>query len=557
MKQNKWIRIFALSILVVTGCNKNYLTEEPAAIIAADNLYVNKAGFETGLWGLYNLFRLERSATNNTTNNMTITPVVVGVDNAYSPYPSASAPEKIFSDFGVILNPTSGFIEDFFAYFYRVINAANTIINRAETTDIEWTDQEKNTILAEARLFRAWAYRHLTYLWGDVPLTLEESDGNSIKTDWERTPVAEVRKQMEEDWLFAEANLPDVPEIEGKVSKVIAQHYLAELYLTIGENTKARVKALAVIDNSHYEIIKNRYGVAASQPGTPFTDMFLDKNSNRSQGNTEALWVIQNEYSSLGGYNNIMRRWWVNRYNSIKAGGKTPINYSIENGGRGIGRAGATKYALSLYEPTDDRGSIHAWRWYWIMNNPSSLPSGSNNNPTCANPGYTGGQIGDTVKLSTYCDEPLPNSSTVQNWPNTRKWDWSHPDDVQISSNSNDQVYLRLAETYLLLAEAQYKLNDLESAATTINVLRNRANATPITASDVDIDFILDERSRELFSEEHRRYTLLRLGLWYSRTKQYNKYSGTRIALRDTLLPIPQNVIDANLTKQMPQNSGY
>ncbi|MEO6915425.1 MAG: RagB/SusD family nutrient uptake outer membrane protein [Chitinophagaceae bacterium] len=69
--------------------------------------------------------------------------------------------------------------------------------------------------------------------------------------------------------------------------------------------------------------------------------------------------------------------------------------------------------------------------------------------------------------------------------------------------------------------------------------------------------FILDDRSRELFSEEHRRYTLLRTGTWFTRTKQYNVYSGALITLRDTILPIPQSVIDANLNKVFPQNPGY
>ena len=142
-------------------------------------------------------------------------------------------------------------------------------------------------------------------------------------------------------------------------------------------------------------------------------------------------------------------------------------------------------------------------------------------------------------------------------WP--RKWDWAptYPADVQNSSNYNDQVYLRLAETYLLLAEAQFKLNDLDGAAKTLNIIRARANATPITAAQVNLNFILDERSRELISEEHRRYTLLRTGTWFARTQANNIYAGAKITLRDSILPIPQSAIDANLTKVMPQNAGY
>lgn len=557
---NKIIKL-SLSIILLLSCvqcRKGFLDEKPVAIIAPDNLYVDKAGFEAGLFGLYDLVRAERKGINGASNDLASTAAVIGVDNAYSLYPAGGAAESVFNDFGIRMNPTATYVRNLWEYLYRTINAANTIVDRAEDPGIEWTPEEKNEILGEARLIRAWAYRHLTYLWGDVPLNLHESTGNNIRTDWERAPVAEVRAAMEQDWLFAEEHLPDVPVVEGRASKAVAQHYLAELYLAVGENQKAKDKAQAVVSNPNYNIMTARYGVNADKPGTTFTDMFLDKNSNRSEGNREVLWTFQNEYLTPGGDVNIMRRWWVNRYNTIKVNNKSPITFSVENGGRGIGRFAATKYALSVYAPGDDRGSYHAWRLFWIMNNPSSLPAGSKPAATCTSPGWTGPNLGDTVKLSINCDEPKPSATSAQNWPNTRKWDWAPPPpDVENSSNYNDQVYLRLAETYLLLAEAQFKLNDAPGAAITINVLRDRAHATPVTGADISLSFILDERSRELFSEEHRRYTLLRTGTWFDRTQQYNLFTGPKIILRDTLLPVPQSVIDANLTRPMPQNPGY
>ncbi len=558
---NKIFKLSILSVLLLPslGCKKSFLEETPQAIIAPDNLYVSKQGFEAGLYGLYNLVRRERRGIAASANDITSTAATIGVDNAYSLFPAGGAAESVFNDFGIRMTSTDGYITSFFTYLYQTINAANTIIGRADNPGIAWTTIEKNQIVAEARLIRAWAYRHLTYLWGDVPLNLEESKGNNIRTDWERAPVSEVRAAMEQDWLFAEANLPDVAQVEGRVSKIVAQHYLAELYLTIGQNQKAKDKALAAIQNSNYNLITARYGVTATQAGTPFTDMFIDKNSNRSQGNREALWVFQNEYLSVGGDINIMRRWWVNRYNTIRVNNKTPINYSQANGGRGLGRFAATKYALSIYGVGDDRGSSHAWRFFWIMNNPASLPAGSQATSTCTSPGWTGPNLGDTVKLSINCNEPVPSATSAQNWPNPRKWDWAPDDpvDVQNTSNYNDQIYLRLAETYLLLAEAQFKLGDAPGATISINALRTRAKATPVLQANVTMDFILDERSRELFSEEHRRYTLIRTGTWFTRTQLYNKFSGPKIVLRDTLLPIPQAVIDANLTKPMRQNLGY
>jgi len=547
--------IFCTTLLILgigTGCRKDFLTEAPRAIIAPDNLYVNKAGFESGLYGLYNLVRRERGGidggfNNNSTNDMYLTPAFIGVDNAFSPFPAGGGqPERIFNNFGVLLNPAQGYLSNCWAWLYQTINAANTIIGRAENPAIKWSAAEKNQIVGEARLVRAWAYRHLTYLWGDVPLTLEESRGDNIRTDWERTPRAAVRKAMEDDLLFAEANLADPAPNAARFPRAVATHYLAELYLATGDFAKAKTKAQSLVNGSLYKLVTARYGVNRTQPGTPFTDMFIDGNSNRSEGNTEALYVLQNEYLAQGSENVIMRRWWVNRYERISVGGRLPINFSIENGGRGIGRFGVTRYALSVYGPTDDRGSYHAWRLFYLMNNPASLP--------------TGAKIGDTVKLTPLpTQEPLTNAGTAQNWPSTRKWDWapSVPSDLQQGSNFNDIIYLRLAETYLILAEAQFRLGELTDAATTINALRTRAKATPVTAANVNLNLILDERSRELVTEEHRRYTLLRTGTWFDRTKLYNRNAGPVIALRDTILPIPQSVIDANLSKPMPQNPGY
>ena len=549
------VKIFVLLLFVVlvsAGCKKDFLVEQPLAVIAPDNLYVNKAGFESGLYGLYNLVRRERGGidggfNSNSTNDLYLTAAFIGVDNAYAPFPAGgNAPERMFNSFGVLMNSTQGYLSNLWAWLYQTINAANTIIGRAENPAIKWTAAEKNQIIGEARLVRAWAYRHLTFLWGDVPLNLTESKGSTIRTDWDRTSRAEVRKAMEEDLLFAEANMADVAINAARFPKAVATHYLAELYLTTGDNAKAKAKALSLTTSSLYKIVTARYGVRRTLPGTPFTDMFLDGNSNRSEGNTEALWVMQNEYLSAGAENNIMRRWWVNRYERITIGGRTPITFSIDNGGRGIGRFGVTKYALSIYDPKDDRGSYHAWRLFYQMNNATSLP--------------TGAKLGDTVKLTPLAaNEPVTNGTTAQSWPSTRKWDWAPAiaADLQQSSNYNDMIYLRLAETYLILAEAQFKLGETANAATTINVLRSRANAPLATAAQINLNLILDERSRELVTEEHRRYTLLRTNTWFDRTRLHNKNVSTVIALRDTILPIPQSVIDANLTKPMAQNPGY
>jgi len=567
MKINIKFPIIITLVIVLFGCSKEYLTEQPLAVIAPDNLYVNKAGFEAGLNGLYNLWRKERRGMDaGGSNDMAITAAMIGVDNAFSLRPAAGAPESVFNDFGVRLNSSDGGIKSMWEWLYVTINAANTIIDRSENPSVKWTAAEKKQIVGEAKLIRAWAYRHLVNLWGDVPLNIHESSGANIRTDWTRAAAVDVRAQIEKDLLDAEAGLSDVPVADGRASKVVAQHYLAELYLTTGDYQKAKDKATLVVTNPNYSLMTSRYGTKATQPGTPFTDMFLDGNSNRSQGNKEVLWVVQNEYLSAGSDANIMRRWWVNRYTDMKIGSTIPLVYSVDYGGRGLGRFAITQFAISLYGPTDDRGSAYAIRTGYLMNNPASLSATANANvkPTCTTIGYTTGPTGarvgvDSVRFNMGCPEPLPNASYAFLWPSIRKWDWApaDPADIQQSSNYNDEIYLRLADTYLLLAEAQFRLNDLAGAATTINVLRARAKATPITAAQVTADFILDERSRELLTEEHRRYALKRFGKWFERTQKYNLYAGKLITLRDTILPIPQSVIDANLGAVMTQNPGF
>src|SRR5690606_36298327 len=112
-------------------------------------------------------------------------------------------------------------------------------------------------------------------------------------------------------------------------------------------------------------------------------------------------------------------------------------------------------------------------------------------------------------------------------------------------------------ETYFLRAEAYLQKGDKASAAADLNVVRARAKTFAITAADVDIDFILDERMRELYGEEFRMVTLTRMGKLYDRTKKYNEKSGLSIEPYHNLWPIPFSEINRNVYAQIEQNPGY
>jgi hypothetical protein len=529
------LTILGAAALTLASCKSDdsFLTENPKNIIVADNLYTNLAGFEAGLNALYANVRRERYGTDNTTNDLVQTLMTSGTDNVYGNY--LSLLERIFNEWGVRNTPTDAFMRSFWNLMYQTINASNTIINRAENPAIQWSPDDRDRVIAEARLIRAWSYRHLTYLFGDVPVTLTESTGENIKTDWDRVPRDSVRRIIVADLQFAEAHLPATSSNPGKLVKAVAQHYLAEMYLALGDPAKAETEAAAVINSGLYSLVTARYGVQASQPGVAFMDQFKDGNVNRSQGNTEVLWALEYAINTPGGGASIMRRTWVTRYESNRG-----MQISADDGGRGIGRLAITRWALNLYEPNDVRGGPFAIRRFYLYNNPANLPAGK--------------KLGDT--LFTVVPSPIEKNSDPL-VPSTRKWDYANPIDITGAEQYNDQPYIRLAETYLLLAEAQLKQGKTAEAAASINKVRARAGASLITPAQVTLDFILDERSRELVTEEERRYTLLRTGTWLDRTKKDNPFIAAAIQPRDTLLPIPQDVIDANTGKPMKQNPGF
>jgi hypothetical protein len=551
-RENKFrLAIILFTIILFTGCSEDWLKEEPPHLITTTSIYSNYNGFITGLNGLTSLVREERTRLGG--NDM----FVNGTDNMVANLATNIAEfATLTQDWNLTTAETTVIVENF-AWLYSVINAANTVLTQVETRDdVDWTigpasaEENKNRVIAEAKAIRAWAYRHLTFLWGDVPLNLEESSGSNIKTDWVRTSVAEVRAKMKSDWLFAEQYLTVEPRIGGSITKGAVEHYLSELYLVEDNPDSALFWANKCINTPEYRLVTNRYGVKADEPGVPFMDMFYDGNTLRRQGNTESLWSWENEYGITGSGGSLVRRWHSSRYDLISIGGVQPLQITVERGGRGIARMSFTKWALDIYEPQDDRFSQTAVRKYFI------LSDASQNSPAPADrlpPGY---HYGDTIKLD-WSQDITPTYRNVFTWPFSRKFESALPNDLTASRSYDDQIYLRLADTYLLKAEAQFLLGNAEGAAQTINIIRARSHASPVTAAQINMDFILEERSRELFLEEHRRYTLLRTGTWLERVRAYNKNGGQTATERELLMPIPQSVIDANLTSPMPQNPGY
>ncbi len=546
MKNN--VILIAIFSLLLCGCNDSFLEEKAKDKTYAENLFTDLSGFNSAKHALLNLVRDERGESILTVELGMLWKIGtdVGWANAefswsrgLNRYTEADLTSTMQFLNGETTNPAER--PGIFLILYRCINSANMIIHRAEKPDIDWqganeteNEKNKNEIIAHARLIRAWCYRHLALTFGDVPISTVEIDGSSYRDNWTREPVKKVQDLIEEDLLFAEKYLPESADNVTTLSRIVPQHFLTELYLWQERNEEAVSKGKLAIENANYKLITQRYGVRKDQPGCAFMDQFYDGNIYTSEGNTEALWILPNSMidNTNGSYPNSMRRTWVSEYN------KLGVDYKPEYGGRGLGRAAITAWVFSIYEEQDDRFSKYAIRKEYVN------------------------KKGETI----VCDTAKARMTSNNNkWASTRKWDWTFPESNRWSNGYayGSQTFLRLADTYLLYAEALHKTGNNEEAAVYINKIRTRSNATPITAADVTLDYILDERARELVTEEYRRETLVRTGKLVERTKKYNHIaSGERdkvagIQSFHVLLPIPQIVIDANVGNPMSQNPGY
>lgn len=573
------------------GCSGDLLDEHPETLLTPDQVYTTEAGFELGINGLYSLARQEREGYGYTDSfgatGLYALMNIGGTDNYNCGAGASGEFSAIYKNWATANVPTDKSLKNAFSWLYNTVLAANTLIGRIDNPDVAWNSaQSKLRIEGEARLIRAWAYRHLTYMWGKVPLTLTETTGENFRTDWVRDEVSTVRAQIIDDLKFAADHLDWMPSQTGRATKGVALTLLAEMYLaeagTGSEGLDSELLRLAweaadeCIEEGPYALIRERM---SNSEGCAFMDMFDPANVNISSGNTEALWVMQWEKNVVGGGDNLMRFSLRPKFDTAdKLASGITISYEEESrGGRGFARSAITKWALELYDKSsdyaagiiDDRGSEWAIAKYYVLTDKDTF-SGEN--------AYTGEpwKVGDRIFIgaSKDADAGNPEKSTLygfsglksgskegdnSNWPYTLKYSYCDPGYPKNNESHGDQAYMRLAETYLLRAEAAFKRGMTDEAAADINELRNRAHALTVDAGDVTLELILEERSRELLGEEQRRYTLRRTMNAEDFVEWITARNGKDAGLteRDYLFPIPQSVIDANVSIPMEQNPGF
>lgn len=528
--------------LAITSCKKNYLDETPYSSYTPLTL-TDSLGFEASAIGLYNL---ETGILTYSGRQGWPSVWQVGTDvaNATAQQEGIEVPYYNYST----LTNTDAAAAYIWSKYYALINNANIIISSAEnpsTTKI--TIVGKRQVEAEAKFFRAYAYNNLTTLFGRVPLVT--APVTTFRVDFVRAAQADVDALITSDLTYASTYLSDLNATGSKVNaqgkpvgranKYMAMQLLAEAYLRMGKNDLAEQQAQAIISSGKFSLVSARYGVRAGGAGDYYSDMFVYGNQRRSQGNSEALWVLEEENPStvVGGNvdNAQQRRVWGAAYYQVPG---MAICDSL--GGRGIARLRLSNWVLyGLYPSGDMRNSQYSIKRRYYYNDPSSTYASLYGKPVP----FTG-----TDTLFRIC-------------PSTTKWGAFDPNDTFGYAMIKDFIMMRLGETYLLLAEAQFKQGKTTEAANSINALRTRAKAPLVTAGQMTLDFILDERARELIGEENRRQTLMRTGTLVDRATRLNAndavHPTTGLTAKNLLLPIPLSEIQLNKDAVLEQNPGY
>ncbi len=559
--------LFTLSI----SCNEQeFLDEVPLDFFSPENSYRSMSNFESALTDLYARVRFIHHGSEAVERFSHF----LATDIAFASRRDANR----FGDYNVWLVPTNAMVQYHWNAWYKVISNANTILSRIEGSELN--NEQKMLVTGEAKFFRAFAYRYLVYIYGGVPLLTEEV--TSPQADFIRASKEHILNQIAEDAADAAANLPSIDKVkDGKVSNIVAQHLLAETYVAQGKWDQAIAAASVVINDPNTALMTARFGkkttqnpsdkfLKFTQPGDPFWDLFQAGNQNRSAGNKEALWVIQMETDIVGGLlssggisGNALERWaspiaYLTFRDPANREGSTTFGASNYNaGGRGVSFMENTRYFLfDLWQSdwdNDIRNAPHNIVRDFIYDNPASAYYGT----SATKPDGT--SVSPTWKSQNWRWYPYPSKITTPGDHPEELFHDKSRDLLKTSAGSTyrDMYLLRLPETYLLRAEAYLGKGDKNNAANDINVVRNRANATPVTPGDVTLDYILDERARELVYEEQRRITLSRTGTLVARVRKYNFHNGDEIQAFHALWPIPFADIEANKGAVIEQNPGY
>ncbi|MGM0377499.1 MAG: RagB/SusD family nutrient uptake outer membrane protein, partial [Bacteroidota bacterium] len=263
MKDKIYKIILLIAIIGFFSCesDEDFLTETPKTFYTLDNAFTSSSQVDQVLIACYSQLRQLKISSNATARALAGN----GTDILDVPERRIST---TFSDYSQ-LSPETGQYNSIYSTYYQLISKANTALYAANIEEINWSSEEaRNYAIAQAKFFRAYAYRSLGELFGGVPIV--EEIYTAAKYDFERSSRIETYQFAIDDLESVLDNLPDIAEQGGRVVRPAAQHYLSELYLALGieledqgENgdamfEKALQYANDIIDGGQYSLMTER-----------------------------------------------------------------------------------------------------------------------------------------------------------------------------------------------------------------------------------------------------------------------------------------------------------
>jgi len=524
---------------IITGCNK--MLDEDVVSSVTDEFYNTPAGFQAAVNGSYAGLRSFYSTERGMTTS------VFGTDT----YTNGSDGDfKFANQYTSQLDARYAHLRELWNAFYQAINTSNATIDRADKVP-DLDSVAKRLGVAQARFCRANYYFLLVQMFGAVPLRLQEN--TQIVSESHRDPVPDIYNAIIADLTLAAQVLPVTQAEWGRATKPAAEHLLARVYLT---RATSAAKGANDYDSAAAYATKviSQYGLS----------LLPDVGQVWAQGkenSAEAVWAVQ--YTTDALYNtgdNNACRFFLMQYDVL--GG---MKRDISNG-TPWKRFRPTKFLLdTLYA---DR--VHDTRYekffttVWFSNAGSAkLKIGDT---SVFMPGY---DVPDAVIASKNYQLVPPRNYTERLYPSLNKFaDALRPDNQ--ASGVRPFIAFRLAEDYLIAAEALMYKGERGAAVDYLNTLRMRAarigateeetnahkNAMKITDAQLTIDFILDERGRELVGEQQQWFDLVRTNKLLERVRLHNPQGGPNIEQKHMLRPIPQDQIDRS-GNEFPQNPEY
>lgn len=557
-------KIFAcLLFLLVFGLNscKDYLEEKNQSGLTADTFYKTETGIEALVNSCYMPLRFWYGKEG--AGSMTELATDLFLKGGDCHHPEIADQNASFNSQDPILNV-------YWSRFYAAVNYCNTAIARIPESPL--TADAQKVRLGEVHFLRAMYNWLIVENWGGVQLNTEPTEG--VVTTAFRSPVEDFYNLIFSDLDIAIANLDGKTAADGgRVTKPAAEAFKARMLLTRGKNAEAAALAKKVIADYNFALapdFKALWDIANSEGATnPEVIFYVNYSANNTinpadlnfDGNSTA-----NAFRPEGG--NQLHLMFTPRYD-FHAGMKLDIANSI-----GFQRYAATRRYLELFNSDIDQRYEGTFKEVWYANGG-------------AIGAYTDMVQGDTAVFWSH--KPLnaafkarvalkyeakdindlynPDQSLVdnRNFIEMHKHN-STTDRTAIFEfrSKRDAFVIRIAEMYLIVAEADMQAGNMGEAVDYMNQLRTvraqpgHAAEMQITAADLNIDFILEERGRELGGELLRWFDLKRTNKLIDYVRKYNTNAAANIKDYHVLRPIPQAQLDVITNPaDFPQNPGW